>query len=62
MIDENKELPWNIFQPLLSFFNIMHLRKLKTKGSQALKLGMAFEENFKLWEVVTSLRHIHPLN
>lgn len=51
-----------IFSSRYFFFNIMHVRKLKTKGSQALKLGMAFEENFKLWEVVTSLRHIHSLN
>lgn len=44
-----------------SFFN-MHVRKMETIGSQALMLRMAFEENFKLWEVVTSLRRIHSLN
>lgn len=40
----------------------MHVRKMKTIGSQALKLRMAFEETFKLWEVVTSLRLMHSLN
>lgn len=44
-----------------SFFN-MHVRKIKTIGNQILKLRMDFEENFKLWEVVTRLRHIHSLN
>lgn len=43
------------------FFN-MHVRKMKTTGSQTLKLRTAFEENFKLWAAVTSLRHIHSLN
>lgn len=44
------------------FFNMMHIRKKKTIGSQALKLRTPFEEKFKLWEAVTSLRHIHSLN
>lgn len=35
---------------------------MKTTGSQALKLRMPFEEKFKLWETVTSLRHVHSLN
>ena len=57
LMHENKELPWNIYQQY--FLNMMHVRKMKTSGSQAQKLRMPFEAKSKLW--VTNKFKAHTL-